>query len=536
MRTFNALLLQFILVAGLSAQSKVWVSDLGNGKYKNPVLYADYSDPDVCRTGTDYYMTASSFNCSPGLPILHSKDMINWTLVNYAIKKQIPEDVFAVPQHGNGVWAPSIRYHNKEFYIFYGDPDFGIYMLKAKDPRGEWSKPVLVKAGKGLIDACPFWDEDGKAYVSHAYAGSRAGLKSVVAIFPITPDGTRALGDSKIVFDGHQNHPTIEGTKFHKRNGYYYIILPAGGVGTGWQVALRSKNVYGPYEDKIVLAQGKTNVNGPHQGAWVDTPTGENWFFHFQDKEAYGRIVHLEPMTWKNDWPVMGVDADGDGCGEPVTTYQKPNVGKGVFPVATPAESDEFNDNKLGLQWQWHANEQSIWYFTDAAKGCLRMFSYPLPENFVNMWSVPNLLLQKFPAPVFKATAKITFFPDARFPGERTGLMIMGYDYALLSFEKTQPGFTLSQIVCKSANKGGKEKVVQAVDVDTNTIYLRVQVVENAQCSFSYSVDNKEFTPIGETFTALPGQWIGAKMGFFINRMKKSNDAGYVDIDWFRVE
>jgi beta-xylosidase len=534
-RVFSVFFAYIFFCSIVLAQSKVWVSDQGDGTYKNPVLYADYSDPDVCRVGTDYYMTASSFNCSPGLPILHSKDMINWTLVNYAIKKQIPEDIFAIPQHGNGVWAPSIRYHKKEFYIFYGDPDYGIYMLKAKNPLGEWSKPVLVKAGRGLIDPCPLWDEDGKAYVSHAYAGSRAGLKSVVAIFPITADGTKALDDSKIVFDGHQHHSTIEGTKFHKRNGYYYIILPAGGVTTGWQVALRSKNVYGPYEDKIVLSQGNTNINGPHQGAWVDTPSGENWFFHFQDAGAYGRIVHLEPMLWKNDWPIMGVDNDGDGCGEPVLSFKKPNVGK-VYPIQTPVESDEFNENKLGLQWQWHANEQSIWYFTDVTKGCLRLFSYPLSDNYINLWNTPNLLLQKFPAPVFTATAKITFYPDSRIVGERAGLVVMGYDYAALSLEKTPAGIMLSQIQCENSNKGNKEQIVESVVVNDSVFFFKVEVKPGAECVFSYSKDNKQFIVLGTGFTATPGQWIGAKIGFFITRPMKTNDGGYIDIDWFRVE
>ena len=160
-----------------------------------------------------------------------------------------------------------------------------------------------------------------------------------------------------MVFDGHDAHPTVEGPKFYKRNGFYYIFAPAGGVPTGWQLVLRSKNIYGPYEEKIVLAQGNTTVNGPHQGAWVDTQTGEDWFLHFQDKGAYGRIVHLQPMIWKNDFPVIGVDKDGDGTGEPVLTYKKPNVGK-TYPIETPPDSDEFDDAKLGLQWQWHANPQ----------------------------------------------------------------------------------------------------------------------------------------------------------------------------------
>ncbi|WP_455169171.1 family 43 glycosylhydrolase, partial [Aegicerativicinus sediminis] len=174
---FSSILFFFVVPISIWAQtsttyvSDVWVADNGDGTYTNPIIYADYSDPDVVRVGDDFYMTASSFNCAPGLPILHSKDMINWQLINYALPEQVPTDIFNTPQHGNGVWAPSIRYHKNEIYIYWGDPDFGIYMVKTKDPFGQWDSPVLVMEGKGLIDPCPLWDDDGKAYLVHAYAG-----------------------------------------------------------------------------------------------------------------------------------------------------------------------------------------------------------------------------------------------------------------------------------------------------------------------------------------------------------------------------
>jgi beta-xylosidase len=155
------------IVCNLYAQQKkvsvVWVADKGDGTYQNPILHSDYSDPDAIRVGNDYYLVASSFNCMPGLPILHSKDLVNWRIINYALKKQIPEDVYNTPQHGKGVWAPAIRYHNNEFYIFYPDPDYGVYMIKTKNPASDWSNPLLVLPGKGIIDPCPFWDEDGKS-------------------------------------------------------------------------------------------------------------------------------------------------------------------------------------------------------------------------------------------------------------------------------------------------------------------------------------------------------------------------------------
>lgn len=534
------LIVASIFVVNAFAQkdvSKVWVADLGNGKYKNPIIYADYSDPDLCRVGDDYYMTASSFNCIPGLPILHSKDLVNWTIIGYAISKMPDYASFKSDgvNHGGSVWAPAIRYHKGEFYIYYGDPDLGIFMTKTKDPAGEWEPLVLVKEGKGLIDSCPLFDDDGQVYLAHGFAGSRAGIKSLLAVTRLTPDGKKTIGESKIIYDGHDIDPTVEGPKFYKRNGYYYIFAPAGGVATGWQLALRSKDPFGPYERKVVMAQGKTDINGPHQGGWVDTTTGEDWFIHFQDVGALGRIAHLQPMEWKNDWPVIGIDKDGDGCGDPVLTYKKPNVGK-TYPIATPVESDEFNTNELGLQWQWHGNNESWWSFTNQQKGILSLYSVPQPDNYKNLWDLPNLLLQRIPAPNFTATMKLTFVPDARFQGERSGLVIMGRDYSLISFTNKGDGYTLSQIECKNADKGKEEVVNASADVKDATIYLRVTLKDGLTSTFSYSVDGKKFISLGKPFTVREGQWIGAKIGTFCSRPVKGNDGGRVDIDWFRVD
>ena len=515
--------------------SKTWVADLGNGNYQNPILYADYSDPDVCRVGDDYYMTASSFNCVPGLPILHSKDMVNWELIGHAIVRLQPDDVFSSPQHGNGVWAPSIRHHNGEFYIYYGDPDYGIYMLKSDDPAGKWSDPVLVKAGKGLIDSTPLWDDNGKAYLVYAYAGSRAGIKSVLNIAEMNEEGTKVITTGRIVYDGHEDDPTIEGPKFYKRNGYYYIFAPAGGVATGWQTVLRSENVYGPYERKVVLAQGNTEVNGPHQGAWVDTPGGEHWFYHFQDVGPFGRIVHLQPMEWKNDWPVIGIDDDKDGCGEPVKTYRKPKT-DGSYPMVTPAESDSFGTGELGLQWQWHANPMDWWYFADTASGKLHLYSVPLSDHYTNLWALPNLLLQKFPSNNFTATVKLTFTPSQALVGERTGLVIMGMDYGLLSLEKSKEGFILSQNECINADKGSKEAVIESMALNDSALYLRVKVTPDAKCIFSYSRDGTNFSVLGKPFQAREGKWIGAKVGLFCARPVSNNDGGSVLLDWFTME
>lgn len=530
--------------------SQVWVADRGDGTYQNPVLYADYSDPDACRVGNDFYLTSSSFNCLPGLQILHSNDLVNWHIIGAAIPYSLaPVRTPERPEHGNRVWAPAIRHHNGQFYIFWGDPDQGVFMTKARDPQGPWTEPVLVKAGQGIIDPCPLWDDDGQVYLVHAYAGSRAQLKSVIAICQLNEEATQAVTPSRIVFDGHEAHPTCEGPKFYKKGGYYYIFHPAGGVPTGWQVVLRSKNVYGPYECKTVLAQGNTSVNGPHQGAWVDTPTGEDWFLHFQDVGAYGRLVHLQPMKWKNGWPVIGTDPDGDGCGEPVLSHRKPDVGR-TYPVCTPQESDEFDGYTLSPQWQWHANINEKWAYHAGNHGFVRLYSYPVVPQYRNLWDVANLLLQKTPAPNFTATMKLTFSPTDKYRGERTGLVVMGMDYAALMLENTADGLTLSQVECIGADKGQPEQVNASVGLTGGTVYLRVRFGCDGRkiaqsegghdllvtCNFSYSTDGRTFSPLGTTFRAREGKWIGAKVGTFCTRPAiRANDGGWADVDWFRI-
>lgn len=507
------------------------MADQQDGTYKNPILHADYSDPDVIRVGQDYYMTASSFQCVPGLPILHSRDLVNWRLIGHAVERLEPEDVYARCQHGCGVWAPAIRYHKGWFYIFYPDPDYGIYVVKARDPKGPWSRPQLVKAAKGWIDPCPLWDDDGKAYLVSAMAASRSGIKSVLIVSRMSPDASRVLDDGAIVFDGHDENPTVEGPKFYKRNGFYYIFAPAGGVSTGWQLALRSRSVYGPYESRVILHQGKTDVNGPHQGAWVDTPSGQDWFIHFQDKGPYGRVVHLQPMRWKDGWPIVGIDQDGDGIGEPVERYARPQVP--VQGVCTPQQSDQFDMPRIGLQWQWHANPQPNWALPTSL-GFLRLYCVPRPQASRNLWDVPNLLLQKFPAPAFTATARLSLRPMA--VGDMAGLLVMGSDYAYVAICNDPNGRSIRQATCLQADRGGPEQQIDLRPVATDTVYLRVNVGPNAVCTFSFSTDGKGYQPIGNPFVARKGRWIGAKVGIFTLGSERPNEMGYADFDWFVVE
>ncbi len=568
-------MLLFAAAAWAQKPSNTWNPNLKGGYYKNPIIDADYSDPDVCRVGDDYYMTSSSFACFPGLQILHSTDLVNWELIGAALQDDYPVlpqyrgtelDWRRKIQHGNYVWAPSIRYHDGWFYIYCGDPDQGLFMTRAQDPRGPWTAPVWVKEGKGMIDCCPLWDENGKAYLSHGCAGSRAGVKSVLFVAPMSADGTHVTGPSRIVYDGHEDQPTIEGTKFYKRNGYYYIMSPAGGVKYGWQVELRSRNPFGPYEEYVGLAQGKVKtVNGPHQGAWIDTQNGEDWFIHFQDKHAYGRVTHLQPARWVDDWLVIGDDRDGDGCGDPVLKWKKPNLpSSGEFQ---PAEDDEFDATELGLQWQFEGPYSHYWYFCDAKKSKLRLYGVQQPDGYRNLSDLQNALLQKFPTENFTVTARVRFIPNPGYKnkGEEAGLIIKGMDYAALKFVTLRDGTcALRRVTCRDAMKGKAEVAdgeipvaltpleapyTQKYAVDdipqprsaTPWYYLRAEVRSSGYANgiestaqLSCSTDGKTFRPVGEPFRVREGKWIGAKVGFFNTRPTAHNDGAFLDVDWIR--
>ncbi|QOS13637.1 glycoside hydrolase domain protein (plasmid) [Haloferax gibbonsii] len=509
----------------------VWGPTLDDGRYRNPIIYADYSDPDVVRVGDDFFMTASSFNAVPGLPILHSRDLVNWRLINHAID-ELPPD-FDRPQHGNGVWAPSINYHEGTFYIFYGDPDRGVYMTKTDDPRGRWSDLTLVHEVEGLIDTAPLWDDDGNAYLAHAFAKSRAGFNSVLNIAPMAPDGTHITGESRQVFDGHDDHPTIEGPKLYKRGGSYYIFAPAGGVSDGWQTVLRSDDIYGPYDDRIVLAQGETPINGPHQGALVGLDSGEDWFVHFQEVDPYGRIVHLQPVAWADGWPVIGRDEDGDGTGEPVRTHEKPDVAAETLPTMVPQTSDDFEAARLGLQWQWHGNPKFGWHSLTDRPDALRLFQQRVDAS-ENLWSVPSLLLQKFPAPAFTATTEVRCGLE-----EGTGhggLLVMGSEYAYLSVRKTTDGVNLIQARNTSPSEGDLDTVVERVPLRGSSARLRATVEDGGRVQFAYATDDAGFESIGEPFQAQQGRWIGAKIGLFVAQSSESAvDGGYCDFEYFEV-
>jgi len=526
------------LLAGASqaaapANNAPWVADLGNGRYQNPILNADYSDPDAVRVGDTYYMTASSFNSAPGLPLLTSKDMVNWTLVGHAVQKLLPVEHFSKPRTGSGVWAPSLRHHDGKFWIFYPDPDHGVFVTTATNFTGPWSEPHLLLPGKGIIDPAPLWDADGKAWLIHAWAKSRAGINNVLTLRSMSPDGKQLLdSEGKVIIDGNKiaGYRTLEGPKLYKHDGWYYVFAPAGGVEEGWQSVFRSRSIHGPYEDRIVMEQGETNINGPHQGAWLRTPEGKDWFVHFQDRKAYGRVTHLNPMTWTDGWPLIGQPGPKPGVGNPVSSWVKPVAGQ---PVAVPPTTDEFSGKKLGVQWQWNANPQASFHSLSARSGFLRLPVAAYPETKGYVRAAPNIVTQKLPATVFTAETRIEL--TGAKDRDRAGLILNGQTYAAIGLRQQGADLQLVYTVCEPIKPRCTETDTVLLQKAPKAVTLRMTMAEGAQAQFFYSVDGKEFKSAGKPFAATKGHWVGAQMGLYSATDADKASGAYLDADYFRV-
>ena len=483
--------------------------DQGNGTFKNPVINADYSDPDVIKVGDSFYMVCSDFHYM-GMPVLKSKDLVNWTIIGKIYNRlDINSKYNTMERYGGGSWAPSIRFHDGRFFVYFCTPDEGLYMSTTADPSGKWSALTEIKKVGGWEDPCPFWDDNGQAYLGH----SRLGAGPII-IHKMSKDGKHLLDSGKVVYEG----PTSEGTKIYKRKGFYYIIIPEGGVGTGYETALRSKNIYGPYERKIVLEQGTTSVNGPHQGGFVELPSGESWFMHFQGVGALGRVCHLEPVSWIDDWPLMGIDIDKNGIGEPVSILQKPNI-KTSGPILHIQTSDEFNKKDLGLQWQWNHNPvDSNWSLTRNS-GYLSLKAMPALKNK----EARNTLTQKLMGNSGTVTTMLN--TSQMNVGQRAGLCLFGQNIHEVGVMKTDSGLYLY------ADNNGQR--VTGEKVNGNRVFLRLRLDLLANHNFlEYSFDNNKFYKLGlECELSGNNYWKGARPALFSYNI--TGNSGTALFNWF---
>jgi beta-xylosidase len=487
-------------------------------QFQNPILFADYSDPDVIRDGTHYYLIASTFHFVPGIPILESTNLVNWKIIGHVVKRLEMDPRYNMTggnEYGGGIWAPAIRKHNGLFYVYFPTPYEGIFVSTAAKIAGPWSAPTAVIAQAGLEDPCPFWDDDGNAYLIH----SRKGAGPLI-LHRMSADGKKVLDDGKVIVEDRANLPTLEGPKLYKRNGYYYIFAPFGGVSVGSQVVLRSRNIWGPYDRRVVLAQGSTKINGPHQGGYVETPKGEGWFVHFQSRGGHGRIVHLEPVRWENDWPVMGEPVSGQFAGEPIATGTIPDAEKDVSSER-PQTSDEFSSGSLGPQWEWNHNPDDKNWSLTARPGYLRL----IPTSANDLQSARNTLTQCMQDDSFQFTTRVDL-----------SAMENGVHAGLAMFDKMAGGLEIVQ-------QGGERKIfffhmqdrTAGPALSQRVVQLRVRV-EGDQARYFFSTNNgQSFQPLGGTTQIQFSWWKGSRPSLFAYTTADVAGAA-VDFDWVRYE
>lgn len=498
--------------------------------YTNPILYADYSDPDVIRVGSDYYMVASTFHFSPGIPVLKSRDLVHWTIIGHVLPRlpfgplyDMPgphtlDDTISRPiggtKYASGVWAPSIRHHQGLFYVYWATPDEGVFMATASDPAGPWSPVTHVIAQAGLEDPCPFWDDDGQAWLVHSKVGA-----GPLILHRMSPDGKTVLDEGEVIAEDKEKLPILEGPKLYKRNGWYYIFAPIGGVERGPQAVGRARNIRGPYEWRTVLEPGTTPIQGPHQGGWVETPSGQGWFAHFNSTGAFGRIVHLQPVVWRDDWPIMGQPIPGKDSGQPVSSFAMPDTGHAPTDDRLQ-DSDEFASAQLGLQWSWNHNPLDGAWSLAERPGWLRLEAQPAQH----LVTARNTLTQILEGPRPAYTTRLDVGGMAE--GQRAGLTLFGVRPSWIGVVR----------------EGGRNRIVLASEgVETTgpelagrTVELRAEVSEGQSVRYSYSLDGSTFTPLGDPiWLARFSWWKGSRPALFSFTRGAS---GTADFDWFHVD
>ncbi len=498
-------------------------SDNGDGTFTNPVIHADYPDPDIIRVGEDYYLVSSSFVCMPGIPICHSKDLINWKIIGHAY-----DSINFQPQYrmeggktaySRICWAPSFKYKDGVYYIGVNIKDDGFVMYKSDRPEGPYK---MYKYNKTLYDPGFFIDDDGKKYVTHG--------KTKIYLTRVKDDATGVDSDAedKLIIKAPEGYGHLfEGCHMYKRNGYYYIFNPALGY-DGVQMISRSKNIYGPYETKVLI---KDDINyagaGVHQGGYVETQNGESWAFTFQDRDYMGRDLMLYPMRWVDDWPVVGPEGKP---GKGVVTYRKPNLP--VQPLSFPQHSDDFSSEELSLVWEFnHVPVKDKWSLTERS-GYLRLHSIPAAGFY---WA-RNSLTQKASGP--SSTVTVALDLKGLQKGDFAGTGIMGSNLFQLGVLRTTQGDSLQlragyrekpevAKVALAIGKKNKQGVMQA-----DRVYLRVEVTRRGTLLFSYSLNGKQFNRFGGEEESGFWGFLGIRHTLCHYNLDGTN-GGYADFDSF---
>jgi len=501
----------FILSANLNLMSQQAYGDNGDGTYTNPVIPADFPDPDVIRVGDNYYMVSTTMFIFPGVTILKSKDLVNWEYCSNAIPSfnfSPCYDMDGCNRYGHGQWATSIKYNDGKFYLLFITLDEGGFLCSADKAEGPWE---VRKLQKGFYDPGLFFDDDGKIYVVHGF--------SRISVTELDRNFTPVTNDS-LVFTGNMRFG-LEGMHVYKLNGYYYFYGTYGGS-DGFQVALRSKNIYGPFEQKVVIRDTTPGINfGIHQGALIETQTGEWWTMLFVDAGPFGRFPSLQPVNWVDDWPMVGVKGKG------VITHRKPDAGK-EYPKTELPTSDDFNGETLGMQWGWNHNpDPDNWSLTQRW-GFLRLTTGKIVNSLPE---ARNTLTQRAFAKSDKSiptVATIKMLTKNMKEGDVAGLAVFQHPYAFIAVSMKDG---MKQVVM--VNNG---ETIAAVSLKGNKIYLRTKASNGTRkAKFEYSFDNKNFVALGNDLDMQFSTKIFTGNKFCIFNYATKEAGGFVDVDWFRA-
>lgn len=490
--------------------------DQGDGTYLNPVLPGDYSDIDCIRVGSDYYAISSTFQFSPGVVILHSKDLVNWSILGHVVAdlNQIGPDLnwTKMNRYGKGIWAGAIRYHGGKFWVYFGDPNEGYFMSTAQDPAGPWAPLHPALQARGWDDCCPFWDDDGQGYL----VGTNFADGYKIHLFKLTPDGRDLVKESDVVI--HQSHGS-EANKLYKINGIYYHLFsevkPEGRV----VMMERSKNIYGPYTEIRQLNHADKQAKEPNQGGLVETQKG-NWYFytHHGSADWEGRCNSLLPVTWIDGWPLIG-QVGPDGIGSMVWSGKKPVDGT---PIVLPQTNDEFNETSLPPQWEWNYQPRAEKWSLAERPGWLRLHAFQPLESDDPLKAGNTLTQRSMRTSANEVVIKLDV--NGMADGQKAGLCHFASPHDS-SLGVRQEG-TARRLEWESG-----DRITSGPLVTGNSLWLRSTWGLDGKSQFSYSVDGKTFTNFGEPYQLAWGSYRGDRIGIYSYNNKA--DAGYVDVDFF---
>ena len=514
------------LLAGVGALSAAGVAprpwgdwpqwgDQGDGTYLNPVVPADYSDLDCIRVGADYYAISSTFQFSPGMVILHSRDLVNWTILGHAVADltQISPELNwdRLNRYGKGIWAGAIRYHDNHFWIYFGTPDEGYFMTTAKDPAGPWEPLHRVLPEAGWDDPCPFWDDDGQGYL--VGSSFRDGYK--IHLWKLTPDGREVVKETDRVI--HQSKGS-EANKLYKINGLYYHFFsesrPEGRV----VMMERAKNILGPYEEIKQLKQADREAMEPNQGGLVQTPKGDWYFLTHHGRGSWeGRCVSLLPVTWTEGWPIIG-EVGPDGLGAMTWAGKIPQPG---LAGSAPQTSDEFNGAELPAQWEWNYQPRAGKWSLTERPGWLRLHAFaPLVRG--DLMKAGNTLTQR--ALRTKANEVVIELDLAGMAdGQQAGLCHFSKTHAALGVVQEGARRILVSVNNAIATPGP--------EIAGRRLWLRSTWGLDGQSRFSYSLDGRTFSEFGPVYQLAWGNYRGDRIGLYSYNSK--GDEGYADVNFF---